>query len=54
VRLGFERFAGSEADRQRFFELLYRTPQSTRTYVDAVAEASGAPFDPFAYPGSGD
>ena len=53
VRLGFERFADSDADRQRFFELLYRTPHSTRTYVDAVAEASGAPFDPFAYPGSG-
>lgn len=49
VRLGFERFAGSEADRQRFFDLLYRTPQSTRTFVDAVAEASGEPFDPFAY-----
>lgn len=49
VRLAFERFAGSEADRQRFFDLLYRTPHSTRTFVDAVAEASGQPFDPFTY-----
>jgi hypothetical protein len=49
VRLAFERFAGSEADRQRFFDLLYRTPHSTRTFVDAVAEASGRPFDPFAF-----
>jgi len=54
VKLGFERFAGSEAERQRFYDLLYRTPHSTRTFVDAVVEASGTPFDPFAYPGSSD
>ena len=49
VNEAFRRFEGSEADRGRFFDLLYRTPQSTSTWVAAVAEASGAPFDPFAY-----
>jgi hypothetical protein len=50
VNEAFKRFEGSEPDRQRFFDILYRTPQSTRTFVTAVAEASGSPFDPFAYP----
>jgi hypothetical protein len=49
VKLAFERFEGSEEERQRFFDLLYRTPQTTSTFVRAVAEASGAPFDPFTY-----
>jgi len=35
--------------RARFIDLIYRTPQTTRTFVDAVAEATGAPFDPFSY-----
>ncbi len=49
VNEAFKRFEGSEADRGRFFDLLYRTPQTTSTWVAAVADASGAPFDPFAY-----
>jgi hypothetical protein len=49
VNEAFKRFEGSEADRQRFFDLIYRTPHSTSTFVTAVAEASGRPFDPFAY-----
>lgn len=54
VRLGFERFASTEADRQRFFDMLYRTPHSTRTFVEAVAKDTNEPFDPFEYPGSSD
>jgi len=50
VKLAFERFEGSEGDRQRFFDLIYRTPHTTSTFIAAVAEASGAPFDPFVYP----
>ncbi len=49
VKLAYERFEHDEASRQRFFDLLYRTPHSTSTFVAAVAEASGAPFDPFSY-----
>ncbi len=52
VRLAFERFEGSAADRETFFDILYRTPHSTQTFVDAIARASGAPFDPFHYPGA--
>ena len=35
--------------RRRFIDILYRTPHTTRTFIDAVEEATGAPFDPFAY-----
>ncbi|MEX2502604.1 MAG: hypothetical protein WD336_09525, partial [Trueperaceae bacterium] len=49
VRLGFERFEGTAEGRETFFDLLYRTPHSTRTFIDAVAEKSGAPFDPFRF-----
>lgn len=49
VRLAFERFEGSDAGRQAFFDILYRTPHTTRTFIDAVAAASGRPFDPFAF-----
>ncbi len=49
VQLAFERFEGSEADRQRFFDLIYRTPHTTSTFITAIAEASGRPFDPFGY-----
>jgi hypothetical protein len=49
VNEAFVRFEGSESDRQRFFDLIYRTPHSTSTFVTAVAEASGRPFDPFSY-----
>jgi hypothetical protein len=50
VNEAFKRFEDSEADRQRFFDLLYRTPQSTRTFVDRGGGGLGSPFDPFAYP----
>jgi len=49
VKLAYERFEHDEAGRQRFFDLIYRTPHTTSTFVQAVAEASGAPFDPFSY-----
>ena len=49
VGAAFERFRGSEAQRQAFFDLIYRTPHTTSTFIDAVAEASGAPFNPFVY-----
>ena len=49
VKLAYARFEQTEADRQRFFDLIYRTPHTTSTFVQAVAEASGAPFDPFTY-----
>ena len=49
VKLAYERFEHSEEERQRFFDLIYRTPHTTSTFVQAVAEASGAPFDPFSY-----
>lgn len=49
VASAFERFRGSEADRQAFFDLIYRTPHTTSTFIDAVATASGSPFDPFVY-----
>lgn len=50
VALAFERFEGNEASRQQFFDILYRTPHTTQTFIDAIAAASGAPFDPFVYP----
>ena len=49
VKLAYERFEHSETERQRFFDLIYRTPHTTSTFVQAVADASGAPFDPFSY-----
>lgn len=49
VRLGFERFEHDPAGRETFFDILYRTPHSTSTFVSAIAEASGRPFDPFRY-----
>jgi hypothetical protein len=49
VKLAYERFERTDADRERFFDLIYRTPHTTSTFVQAVAEASGAPFDPFSY-----
>jgi hypothetical protein len=49
VQQAFARFEGSEAGRQRFFDMIYRTPHTTRTFIAAVAEASGAPFDPFRF-----
>jgi len=49
VKLAYARFEQTEADRQRFFDLIYRTPHTTSTFVQAVAEASGRPFDPFSY-----
>ena len=49
VKLAFERFERADADRKRFFDLIYRTPHTTSTFVQAVADASGAPFDPFSY-----
>ncbi len=49
VRLGFERFDGAEDSRQTFFDILYRTPHSTSTFITAIAEASGKPFDPFKF-----
>lgn len=49
VRLAFERFEGSIKGRQDFFDILYRTPHSTSTFIQVVAEASGQPFDPFTY-----
>ncbi len=49
VQQAFARFEGSEAGRQRFFDMIYRTPHTTRTFIAAVAEASGSPFDPFRF-----
>ncbi|TVR88003.1 MAG: hypothetical protein EA416_13915 [Trueperaceae bacterium] len=49
VQQAFARFEDSEAGRQRFFDMIYRTPHTTRTFIAAVAEASGAPFDPFRF-----
>jgi len=49
VQLAFERFEVSEGERQRFFDIIYRTPHTTSTFIAAIAEASGRPFDPFSY-----
>ena len=49
VRLAFERFEHDEAKRQTFFDILYRTPHSTSTFITAIEEASGNPFDPFQF-----
>lgn len=49
VNQAFARFEGSEAARQRFWEILYHTPHTTSTFIKAVAAASGSPFDPFSY-----
>jgi hypothetical protein len=49
VKLAYERFEHDEASRQRFFDLIYRTPHTTSTFITAVAEASGRPFDPFVF-----
>ena len=49
VKLAYERFEHTDAERKRFFDLIYRTPHTTSTFVQAVADASGAPFDPFSY-----
>jgi hypothetical protein len=46
VKLAYERFEHSEAERQRFFDLIYRTPHTTSTFVTAVAEASGSAVRP--------
>jgi hypothetical protein len=50
VDAALRRMEGDAASRARFIDILYRTPHTTRTFVDAIASATGAPFDPFAYP----
>lgn len=50
VNEALERMDHDPAQRRTFIDLIYRTPQTTRTFVDAVATATGTPFDPFAYP----
>lgn len=49
VNEAYKRFEGSQTDRQRFYDLIYRTPHTTSTFVRAVADASGEAFDPFTY-----
>lgn len=49
VKLAYERFEHDEANRMRFFDIIYRTPHTTSTFIDAVAEASGRPFNPFVF-----
>lgn len=50
VNEALKRMEHDPAQRRTFIDLIYRTPQTTRTFVDAVAAETGAPFDPFAYP----
>ena len=49
VDLALHRMEHDEDLRQRFIDILYRTPHTTRTFIDAVEEATGTSFDPFAY-----
>lgn len=50
VNLALERMETHAASRREFLDILYRTPHTTETFVDAVAAATGEPFDPFAFP----
>jgi hypothetical protein len=50
VSEALKRMEGDPRLRSRFIDTIYRTPHTTATFVTAVAEATGAPFDPFAYP----
>lgn len=49
VNEGFKLFEGTEAGRQAFWQILYYTPHTTSTFVNAVSEAAGTSFNPFAY-----
>lgn len=41
--------SGSPALRERFFDILYRTPHSTSTFVKAISDATAITFDPFKF-----
>ncbi len=49
VNEGYALMNGTEADRRRFFDILYRTPHTTSTFIEAVAQATGTDFNPFVY-----
>lgn len=49
VNLALQRMEQTEEGRQQFIESIYRTPQTTSTFIEAVAKATGSPFDPFSY-----
>lgn len=49
VNEALKRMEGNDASRRRFINILYRTPHTTSTFINAVAEAIGEPFDPFGY-----
>lgn len=47
--LARQRLDTDSKNREKLIDILYRTPHTTSTFIKAVAEASGQPFDPFAY-----
>ena len=49
VDKAFTLMSGSQQLRSQFFDILYRTPHSTSTFVKAVAAATANSFDPFAF-----
>jgi hypothetical protein len=49
VSEALKRMEHDETSRRRFTDILYRTPHTTGTFIAAVAEATGAPFDPFSF-----
>lgn len=49
VNLACQRMEQDAESRRRFIDILYHTPHTTSTFIDAVSDATGHPFDPFAY-----
>jgi hypothetical protein len=49
VEKAFSLMSGTQAMREKFYDIIYRTPHTTSTFVKAVAAATGRPFDPFRY-----
>jgi hypothetical protein len=49
VDKAFALMEGSEAGRQRFWDIIYRTPHTTSTFIKAISTASETEFNPFTY-----
>lgn len=49
VNEAFKLMEGSEEGRQKFFDILYRTPHTTSTFIKAIADATGTDFNPYLY-----
>lgn len=49
VNKAFALMEGTQEGREKFWDILYRTPHTSSTFVKAIAEATGTDFNPYKY-----